>query len=60
MLDYNYNMYGLDWRSKGVWHLGLLQKVKLSTSIDYLPAIEKFIISLLCVKVEYLIYFNYI
>jgi len=50
-LDYNYNIYGLDWRCKGVWPLGLLQKVKLPTPIDYLPAIEKFIISLLRVEV---------
>ncbi|GBB95686.1 hypothetical protein RclHR1_25950003 [Rhizophagus clarus] len=48
--NYNYNIYGLDWRCKGVWRLGLLQKVKLPTSIDYLPAIEKFIISLLRVE----------
>ncbi|CAI2181909.1 1876_t:CDS:10 [Funneliformis geosporum] len=47
--NYNYNIYGLDW-CKGVWRLGLLQKVKLPTSFDYLPAIEKFIISLLRVE----------
>nr|CAG8504818.1 7803_t:CDS:10 [Entrophospora candida] len=56
--DYNYNIYGLDWRSKGVWHLGLLQKVKLPTSIDYLPAIEKLIISLLHVEVGNLVGLN--
>ncbi|RGB30327.1 hypothetical protein C1646_295463 [Rhizophagus diaphanus] len=48
--NYNYNIYGLDWKSKGVWRLGLLQKIKLPTSIDCLPVIEKLIISLLRVE----------
>ncbi|RHZ67049.1 hypothetical protein Glove_303g130 [Diversispora epigaea] len=40
-------LFVLGVHSYSVWRLGLLQKVKLPTSIDYLPAIEKFIISLL-------------
>lgn len=56
ILDYNYNIYGLDWKSKGVWRLGLLQKIKLPISIDCLPVLEKLIISLLRVEVGYLVY----
>ncbi|CAG8699617.1 11942_t:CDS:10, partial [Acaulospora morrowiae] len=48
--DYNYNIYGLDWKCKGVWRLGLLQKVKLPTSVAILPAIEKLIVYLLRVE----------
>lgn len=38
--------------------LGLLQKIKLPTSIDCLPVIEKLIISLLRVEVRYSILFT--
>ncbi|CAI2188979.1 18166_t:CDS:10, partial [Funneliformis geosporum] len=48
--NYNYNVYGLDWKTRGVWRLGLLQKVKLPSSIDNLLVIEKLIISLLRVE----------
>ncbi|CAG8633831.1 8514_t:CDS:2, partial [Diversispora eburnea] len=48
--NYNYNIYGLDWKTRGVWRLGLLQKVKLPLSIDKLQIIEKLIISLLRVE----------
>ncbi|CAG8465387.1 22917_t:CDS:10 [Gigaspora rosea] len=48
--NYNYNIYGLDWKTKGVWRLGLLQKVKLPLSIDNLQIIEKLIISLMRVE----------
>ena len=52
ILDYNYNVYGLDWKARGVWRLGLLQKVKLPSSIDNLLVIEKLIISLMRVEVR--------
>ncbi|RHZ76201.1 hypothetical protein Glove_202g18 [Diversispora epigaea] len=48
--NYNYNIYGLDWKTRGVWRLGLLQKVKLPLSIDNLQIIEKLIISLMRVE----------
>ncbi|CAH1766974.1 3665_t:CDS:10, partial [Entrophospora sp. SA101] len=51
-------VHSYNWRSKSVWYLGLLQKVKLPTSIDYLPAIEKLIISLLRVEVGNLVGLN--
>ncbi|CAG8531343.1 11010_t:CDS:2 [Paraglomus brasilianum] len=48
--DYNYNVYALDWKVRDVWWLGLLKKVKLPSSIDELPVIEKFITTLLRVE----------
>lgn len=54
ILDYNYNIYGLDWKSKGIWRLGLLQKVRLPFSVDNLLVIEKFVTSLIRVEVRYL------
>ena len=53
ILDYNYNIYGLDWKTRGVWRLGLLQKVKLPLSIDNLQIIEKLIVSLMRIEVYY-------
>jgi len=58
ILDYNYNIYGLDWKTRGVWRLGLLQKVKLPLSIDNLQIIEKLIISLIRVEVKYYYLFS--
>lgn len=54
ILDYNYNVYGLDWKTQGIWRLSLLQKVKLPSSINNLPVIEQLIISLLRIEVRYL------
>ncbi|CAG8523122.1 12255_t:CDS:10 [Funneliformis caledonium] len=50
--NYNYNIYGLDWKTRGVWRLGLLQKVKLPLSIDNLHIIEKLIISLMRIEAK--------
>ncbi|CAG8813491.1 14169_t:CDS:2, partial [Dentiscutata erythropus] len=48
--NYNYNIYGLDWKTRGVWRIGLLQKVKLPLSTENLQIIEKLIISLMRIE----------
>jgi len=58
--NYNYNVYGLDWKTRGVWRLGLLQKVKLPSSIDNLLVIEKLIISLYVLRKLCIVYGKFV
>ncbi|CAG8615310.1 25321_t:CDS:10 [Dentiscutata erythropus] len=45
-----YNVYAMDWKSKGLWRLGLLKKAKLPQSNEQLLMIEKLVVTLLQIE----------
>jgi len=45
-----YNAYAMDWKSRGLWRLGLLKKIKLPQSNAQLLMIEKLIVALLQIE----------
>ncbi|CAG8729044.1 23028_t:CDS:2, partial [Gigaspora rosea] len=45
-----YNVYALDWKSRGLWRLGLLKKTRLPQSNSQLLMIEKLVVTLLRIE----------
>ncbi|CAG8737616.1 15238_t:CDS:10, partial [Funneliformis caledonium] len=45
-----YNVYAIDWKSRGLWRLGLLKKMKLPQSNAQLLMIEKLVVTLLRIE----------
>ncbi|CAG8635693.1 1870_t:CDS:10 [Funneliformis caledonium] len=45
-----YNVYAMDWKSRGLWRLGLLKKTKLPQSNLQLLIIEKLVVTLLRIE----------
>ncbi|EXX68737.1 uncharacterized protein OCT59_006543 [Rhizophagus irregularis] len=45
-----YNVYAMDWKSRGLWRLGLLKKTKLPQSNAQLLMIEKLVVTLLRIE----------
>ncbi|CAG8621377.1 1146_t:CDS:10 [Ambispora gerdemannii] len=45
-----YNVYAMDWKSRGLWRLGLLKKTKLPQSNAQLLMIEKLVMTLLRIE----------
>ncbi len=43
----------MDWKSKGLWRLGLLKKAKLPQSNEQLLMIEKLVVTLLQIEVSF-------
>ncbi|CAG8625686.1 8264_t:CDS:10 [Funneliformis mosseae] len=45
-----YNVYAMDWKSRGLWRLGLLKKTKLPQSNLQLLIIEKLVVTMLRIE----------
>jgi len=51
ILGFNFNVYGMDWKVKGIWRFALLKKTSLPQSTTELAVIENLITTLLRMQV---------